>query len=380
MATISKRKGAYQIIVSLGYDEAGKQIRKTTTYRIPEGTTPKKAEKLVKEYAMEFERKCKGMIDLDENMKYSELSELYFKNYAPNKLKEVTAYNYKKQSELHILPYLGSMKLKAITPTTITNMFAKMEVQPSTCKKIYTILQSVFSYALESRLIKESPCCAGVILPKQKYNAEQRKPFLSDSQAKDLLNMLDGAGYSEFAVIIKTLLYTGMRAGECLALQWNDLDFDNGIIHIRHNLADVGGKHWLDTPKTKNSIRTIGMSDTLKAILQNHREEQKEKIKNVGKTYKYPNMVFTSTTGDYKDRSRLNLQFKRFIKDTDFCNISLHKLRHANATLLINAGVDLKLVSENLGHSDVSVTANIYSEVLESSKKKMADLVALNLK
>ena len=51
-----------------------------------------------------------------------------------------------------------------------------------------------------------------------------------------------------------------MRAGECLALQWNDLDFDNGLIHIRHNLADVGGKHWLDTPKTKNSIRTIGMS------------------------------------------------------------------------------------------------------------------------
>lgn len=104
-------------------------------------------------------------------------------------------------------------------------------------------------------------------------------------------------------------------------------------------------------------------------------EEQQE-----DKSYKYPNMVFTSTTGDYKDRSRLNLQFKRFIKDTEFSNISLHKLRHANATLLINAGVDLKLVSENLGHSDVSVTANIYSEVLESSKKKMADLVALNLK
>ena len=171
-----------------------------------------------------------------------------------------------------------------------------------------------------------------------------------------------------------------MRAGECLALQWNDLDFDNGLIHIRHNLADVGGKHWLDTPKTKNSIRTIGMSDTLKEILLHHKEMQIEKIKNVGKSYKYPNMVFTSTTGDYKDRSRLNLQFKRFIKDTSFSDISLHKLRHANATLLINAGVDLKLISENLGHSDVSVTANIYSEVLESSKKKMADIVALNLK
>lgn len=209
-----------------------------------------------------------------------------------------------------------------------------------------------------------------MILPKQKYNAEQRKPFLSDSQAKELLNMLDEAGYSEFAVIIKTLLYTGMRAGECLALQWNDLDFDNGLIHIRHNLADVGGKHWLDTPKTKNSIRTIGMSDTLKAILQNHREEQKEKIKNVGKTYKYPNMVFTSTTGDYKDRSRLNLQFKRFIKDTDFCNISLHKLRHANATLLINAGVDELLSgNEGRGKKKLDIAENFIKEYFGATKE-----------
>ena len=153
--------------------------------------------------------------------------------------------------------------------------------------------------------------------------------------SKELLNMLDEAGYSEFAVIIKTLLYTGMRAGECLALQWNDLDFDNGLIHIRHNLADVGGKHWLDTPKTKNSIRTIGMSDTLKAILQNHREEQKEKIKNVGKTYKYPNMVFTSTTGDYKDRSRLNLQFKRFMyiptRQSTLHGVLVHDFRRYSA-------------------------------------------------
>lgn len=380
MATISKRKGAYQIVVSLGYDEQGKQIRKTTTYRIPEGVTPKKAEKLVQEFAVDFERKCKGMIDLDENMKFFELTDLYFKNYAPNKLKEVTAYNYERQAKLHILPYLANMKLKAITPNTITEMFLKMEVQPSTCKKIYTILQSIFSFAVDTRLLKESPCCSGVILPKKKYDAEQRKPYLSEMQAKELMKSLDGAEYSEFTVIIRTLLYTGMRAGECLALQWEDLDFENNLIHIRHNLADVGGKHWLDTPKTKNSIRIIGMSNDLKRLLLNHKEMQLEKIKNVGKSYKYPNMVFTSRTGDYKDRSRLNLQFKRFIKDKEYSNISLHKLRHANATLLINAGVDLKLVSENLGHSDVGVTANIYSEVLESSKKKMADLVSLSLK
>lgn len=379
MATLALRNGAYQIVVSLGYNEAGRQIRKTSTFRIPEGTTPKKAEKLAKAYALEFEKKCKGFPDLNENMKFSELCEMYFQNYAPNRLKEITMYNYERQAKLHIMPVLGSMQLKKINPATLTNMFKKLDVQPTTCKKIYTILQSIFRFALESRLIKESPCCAGVILPKKKYNAEQRKPFLTEEQARELLKMLDNAGYSEFATIVQVLLFTGLRAGEALALQWQDLDFENNLINIRHNLADVGGKHWLDTPKTKNSIRSIGMSDKLKNILLKHREMQVEKIKNVGKSYKYPNMVFTSRTGDYKDRSRLNTQFKKFIKDTEFSNISLHKLRHANATLLINAGVDIKLVSENLGHSDVSVTANIYSEVLESSKKRMADLVALSL-
>jgi hypothetical protein len=92
MATINKRKNSFQIIVSLGYDENGRQIRKTTTFKPPQGTTAKKAEKLANEFAVAYEQKCRGMIDLDENMKFSELAELYLKNYAPNKLKAVTSY------------------------------------------------------------------------------------------------------------------------------------------------------------------------------------------------------------------------------------------------------------------------------------------------
>ena len=68
--------------------------------------------------------------------------------------------------------------------------------------------------------------------------------------------------------IIKVLLYTGMRSGECLALSWENIDFDNMTISIEHNLADVGGKHWLTTPKTESSIRTIGMSETLAQIFR----------------------------------------------------------------------------------------------------------------
>lgn len=91
-------------------------------------------------------------------------------------------------------------------------------------------------------------------------------------------------------------------------------------------------------------------------------------------------MVFTTENGNYIDRSRLNTQFRNFVKDTDFDFITLHSLRHCNATLLINSGIDLKIVSELLGHSDVSTTANVYADVLQSSKARVADLISLKLK
>ena len=90
-------------------------------------------------------------------------------------------------------------------------------------------------------------------------------------------------------------------------------------------------------------------------------------------------MVFTSETGNFLDRSQLNTQFRRFVKNKSYSFATLHTLRHCNATLLINSGVDLKIVSELLGHSDVSTTANIYADVLDSAKARVADLISLKL-
>ena len=184
---------------------------------------------------------------------------------------------------------------------------------------------------------------------------------------------------SQFAVIIKTLILTGMRAGECLALQWSDIDFENSVISIRHNLCYDGQKTWLDTPKTKKSRRVIAMSAELAELLKNHYTRQQIIKNSVKYDFNPINLVFTSKTGSFKDRSGLLREFKRFIKDTDFSFATLHMLRHANATLLLNSGVDIKLVSENLGHSNISTTADIYADVLLESKRKMADLVSLTL-
>lgn len=236
-------------------------------------------------------------------------------------------------------------------------------------------MQSIFARAVEQGFLRETPCTKAVILPKAEI--KEKKPFLNEIQVKDLLHKVEP--YSQFNTIIKVLLYTGMRSGECLALRWQDIDFENKTIHIENTLTDVAGKHWLQPPKTKNSNRYIGLSDVLANIFLQHREKQLERIQKVGESFTHKEMVFTSETGNFLDRSQLNTQFRRFVKGESYSFATLHTLRHCNATLLINSGVDLKIVSELLGHSDVSTTANIYADVLDSAKAKVANLISLKL-
>ena len=99
----------------------------------------------------------------------------------------------------------------------------------------------------------------------------------------------------------------------------------------------------------------------------------------MGNSFAHPEMVFTSALGNYRDRSALNTSFKRFLKGSGFEFLTLNQLRHCNATLLLNSGIDLKIVSEHLGHSGVEVTANVYADVLKSTKVKVADLISLKL-
>ena len=140
LATINKRGNTFQIVVSLGLDVNGKKIRKTTTYKPPENTTPKKAEKLAQEFAVEFERKCRGLSSLNENMRFSEMAEWFIDNYAKNKLKPITAYNYEKQIKNNLLPELGNIKLKDFAPAKITAFFKTRTYQPATCRKVYVVL------------------------------------------------------------------------------------------------------------------------------------------------------------------------------------------------------------------------------------------------
>lgn len=246
---IIQRGKTYRFTVYMGYDVNGKQIRKTTTFNPPTGLTQKKADKLAKEEYVHFSNRCKGLYNLKENMRFSELVEEYFRLYAPNNLKPITSYNYQKHIDYHFMEYFGNKKLKDITTAVISHFFAthKTEIKgemrtlsPANAKRIYCILQSLFKFAVTQGCIKETPC-KNVILPKKNPLEEQKQMYLTAEELPKFLELFKD--YSSFNTIILVLLYTGMRSGECLGLQWEDIDFEQRKIHIRHTLTEIGRAH-----------------------------------------------------------------------------------------------------------------------------------------
>lgn len=377
MANILKRGNTFRIRVYVGTDMNGKKIMKSTTYVPPVDATPKKAEKLAQEYAYEFERQCKGYVSFNENMRFSELAEWYFTNFAPVELKASTVYTYTGQYRNHIEPVLGNMKLKDITTPKLTQVMQSYNLNPATVRKLYVIVQSIFKRGMEQGFLRDNPC-HNVVLPK---NKEKNKVMaLSEDELKRFVKLLDEKPADEdFKRIIRVLLFTGMRSGECFALRWEDIDFERMSISIRHTLNDIGGKHELTSPKTKKSIRTIGMSETVASVFKAQKEYTDELKIALGENYAHPEMVFPSANGNYRDRSSVLTSLKRFTKGTEFEGLTLHKLRHCNATMLLNMGVDLKDISDHLGHCDINVTADIYADVLSTTRKVIADSIEKKL-
>ena len=369
MANITHRGNTFRIRVFVGTDINGKKIMKSTTFTPPDDVTPKKAEKLAQEYAFEFERQCRGYTQFNDSMRFSELADWYFTNFAPIELKESTIYTYKGQYKNHIAPVLGNMKLKDITTPKLTQVMQSYDLNPSTVRKVYVIVQSIFRRAVEQGFIRSNPC-HNVILPK---NREQTKVMaLNEGELHRFVTLINESSCDEdLKRIFLFLLLTGMRCGECFGLSWDDVDFENMTISIRHTLNDIGGKHSLTAPKTRKSIRTICMNETTAAILKEQREYVNQMKAALGSEYTHSEMVFPSAKGNYRDRSSVLTSLKRMTKGTEFEQMTLHKLRHCNATMLLNAGIELKAISDHLGHCDINVTADIYADVLEGMKRNI---------
>ena len=203
---------------------------------------------------------------------------------------------------------------------------------------------------------------------------EKYKPaYYDDEQIIAMFEALENEPL-HYKTIVYLAIDTGMRAGELTGLTWMDIDLNNGIVDVNKQRQYVSGYGTIvKDPKTGNGIRTITLSDTVTALLQQYRQQQIADMYELGITWRNDNYVFIHEDGTPMHPHRPYKWFTEFLERHGLPKITFHQLRHTNASLLISAGTDIVTLSERLGHGDKNITINTYSHVIKSKEVKAAN-------
>lgn len=235
----------------------------------------------------------------------------------------------------------------------------------------HRLISSILSTAVEWQVIFSNPC-ERVKPPK----VEPSNPkYLDEKQTIELLKLLESED-RQYRTIIKLLLYTGLRRGELLGLEWKDIDFEHNTIHIRRSSLYLPNKGiFEDTTKNETSKRSFNVSGEIMKDLKAYKAWQAQQRLSAGDRWNTTDKLFTRWNGLPLHPDNVTKWFREFIKSHDLPYISLHSLRHTNATLQIASGVPLTTVAKRLGHADTVTTSKIYTHAIQSADETAAALL-----
>ena len=363
---IRKRKdGRWEGRYTAGYDpKTGKRIIKNVLGK----TQAEVKQKL--STAMEA---CKAVdVVRSDDYTVAEWLRTWFALYAKPNIRPTTARSYQGSMELHIIPRIGCIKLNKLTGRDIQKLYkdlmengrlrkAQKSKQPglssTTVRGIHMMLHNALDRAVKERLILRNPT-EDCIIPKiQKQemkilHPEDMKAYLEAAEKRGVLPMF----YLE--------LVSGIRKGELVALRWEDLDVEHRAISVsKQALGGLGKELVVNRPKTENSIRAISIpQDAVDLLVQAHEKHPEN-------PYLFPSPL---TGGMYHPDSVVNLH-KKILKDAGLEHIRFHDLRHTFATMALQNGVDVKTVSNMLGHYDAGFTLRTYTHATRQMQQQAAE-------
>ncbi|WP_371414833.1 tyrosine-type recombinase/integrase [Caloramator sp. E03] len=230
----------------------------------------------------------------------------------------------------------------------------------------------------------KNPCSESkIIIPKNKSEIENKEiEIFSDEEIKAFKDALKN---HRLKCLFLMALGTGMRQGELLALKWDDIDFNNCEVRVNKSIKNVKiiasdgtSKREIieQTPKTQTSNRIIPLPSNLINILKEHKQLQEKEKKEAGNSYNDNKLVFATGIGNPITTKNLFNIYKSLLNKAGIKHKKFHSLRHTYATKLFEKGVPLKTVQTLLGHSDISITAEIYTHVMP--KEKISAVEKLN--
>ncbi len=325
----------------------------------------------------EVRTKLREQEQLEQSMNTEQKVRLRFSDCAEKwllckklQLKKATVHKYEYLLQKHIIPVLGDQFISTIDTCTINN-FAESKLtagnvykgdnlSKSYVRSMVLIIHSVMTYSAQNGWCRPIP--TKVYMPSSE---KKELPIFSISQQRTLEKHLI-ANLTHTSVGILITLQTGLRIGEVCALTWEDLDFLNNILYVRATVSRIGNPIGngtiliIDTPKTKSSVRAIPFRNSLLNALETIKMQT---------TSKY--VISEKTT--FMSPRTFEYRYHKILKELHLPNLNYHALRHTFATRCIEYGVDVKSLSEILGHANVSITLNTYVHSSMDMKRTQLD-------
>ena len=371
----TKKDGStvYRSSIYLGIDSiTGKKVKTTISAR-----TKKEIKNKSIQARVEFEKRGSTVYKAIEIKTYAELVENWLETYC-HTVKKSTLVMTQSKINNHLLPAFGEYKLEKITPVVIQqqiNAWAKVYNQAENgitdFLPLHSLNKRILKYAVSLQVIPFNPA-RDVVIPRRKPKEGGKMKYLDDDNLKKFLAYLDQLPntYQNFydTVLYKTLLATGLRIRECLALDWSDINLQNGTIDVNKTLNEQKD---ITTPKTKSSVRVIDLDNKTVLMLRLYKNRQAQAGREIGLTYE---KVFSNSFDEYKEAGALRFRLNKHLESAQVPHIGFHAFRHTHASILLNAGVGYKEIQTRLGHSKISMTMDTYSHLSNDSKKKTVSI------
>lgn len=373
--SLTVKNGKYYAVLNVY--ENGKRKKKWLSTNLPEKGNKRKAEQFLREKLAEYER-MEGVVHSD--VRFSDYIRIWLEHIA-RKVDDVTMQGYQVLADGHILPYFDQtgVALCDVDYKTIQRYIdaeyqsgridGKGGLSPRSLKLHKNIINQTLNLAVQNKLLLANPC-QFVVMPK---TVRYESSFYSDAQLKAMLTALRDDPI--FPLVKITALY-GLRRSELLGLQWDSIDFDAKTMTIRHTVSKVTEVVAKDKTKNASSRRTFPLvADALEIFTQAKCQEQQNRLA-FGREYQENTYVFKWADGHTYSPDYISHRFNDLLKKHNLPHIRFHELRHSCASMLIAMGWTLKDVQEWLGHSDIKMTANIYSHLDVARKNNIAASLA----